>query len=139
MATNLSSSPLSKGQSASISLEKGDDSSTLVASLHQGPLPPPEVLAGYDRVLPGLAKEIVDMAKQEQKHRHRINLLHWGTNSSGQIFGFFLGLLGIGGAIYLLANDKAITGLGMFVGSLGSLVAAFYYSRRPSQAAQRKL
>jgi uncharacterized membrane protein len=38
---------------------------------HSGPLPTPEMFAGYDHVLPGAAQEILDMAKREQAHRHK--------------------------------------------------------------------
>jgi hypothetical protein len=36
-----------------------------------GPLPPPAVIAAYDRTVPGLAREIVDQWKAETAHRHR--------------------------------------------------------------------
>ena len=35
-----------------------------------GPLPPPDVLAAYDRALPGLAAKIQAAAAEEQRHRH---------------------------------------------------------------------
>lgn len=35
-----------------------------------GPLPPPSVLADYERAQPGLAADIVTMMKEEQRHRH---------------------------------------------------------------------
>ncbi|GAA1896448.1 hypothetical protein GCM10009716_03100 [Streptomyces sodiiphilus] len=37
---------------------------------HAGPLPPPELLAGYERVHDGLAERLVSMAEREQSHRH---------------------------------------------------------------------
>src|SRR6266508_605347 len=37
---------------------------------HEGPLPPPQQLQAYDRVLPGLAERIVSMAEREQNNRH---------------------------------------------------------------------
>ena len=35
-----------------------------------GPLPPPQILAEYEKVSPGLAKAIAESARDEQKHRH---------------------------------------------------------------------
>jgi uncharacterized membrane protein len=35
---------------------------------HSGPLPPPQMLAGYDQVLPGLADRIVAMAENQLQH-----------------------------------------------------------------------
>jgi len=34
-----------------------------------GPIPPPDILRGYDKVLPGLADRIVGMAEAEGSHR----------------------------------------------------------------------
>ena len=35
-----------------------------------GPLPPPQILAEYEKVSPGLAKSIAESARDEQQHRH---------------------------------------------------------------------
>lgn len=40
------------------------------AEFFQGPMPPPKVMKDYDVVVPGLARQIAEMAKAEQKHRH---------------------------------------------------------------------
>jgi len=34
-----------------------------------GPIPPPDILQGYDNILPGLADRIVSMAEAEGNHR----------------------------------------------------------------------
>lgn len=49
---------------------KPSTKTTLVATAHIGPLPTPEDLAAYEKVSPGLAKLIADMAQKEQDHRH---------------------------------------------------------------------
>lgn len=36
----------------------------------QGPIPPPDIIAEYENVLPGSAERILAMAENEQKHRH---------------------------------------------------------------------
>src|SRR6266571_813586 len=43
--------------------------------VHSGPIPDSETLAGYERVVPGTAAEIVQMAVREQRHRHAVNTL----------------------------------------------------------------
>lgn len=43
---------------------------------YSGPLPPPHMLERYERLLPGAAARIFDMAENEQKHRH-----NWDTSS----------------------------------------------------------
>ncbi|MDN6180562.1 MAG: DUF2335 domain-containing protein [Halomonas subglaciescola] len=40
-------------------------------SQFSGPLPPPGVMADYDRILPGAAERILQMAEREQGFRHR--------------------------------------------------------------------
>ena len=42
---------------------------TAFFSHFSGPLPAPETLAGYDRIMPGLANRIVEMAEAYQKHQ----------------------------------------------------------------------
>jgi uncharacterized membrane protein len=41
-----------------------------VTHTRSGPLPDADELARYERVSPGFAREIMEMAKAEQKHRH---------------------------------------------------------------------
>lgn len=41
-----------------------------VKKMHSGPLPDPETLAGYERISPGAAERIIQMAEDQQKHRH---------------------------------------------------------------------
>ena len=36
-----------------------------------GPLPPPESLAQYDKIVPGAAERIISMAEKEMEHRHK--------------------------------------------------------------------
>lgn len=45
---------------------------TSMATMHVGPLPTVRDFEGYDRVCPGAARDILDMAKQSQKHQHSI-------------------------------------------------------------------
>jgi hypothetical protein len=42
-----------------------------ISASYYGPIPPPAMLGEFDRVVPGLAAQIVTMALAEQKHRHR--------------------------------------------------------------------
>ncbi|RKK03543.1 DUF2335 domain-containing protein [Pseudoroseomonas wenyumeiae] len=41
-----------------------------VQASFSGPIPPPGMLHHYESVLPGLGRDIVEMAKKEQEHRH---------------------------------------------------------------------
>jgi len=60
---------------------------------YQGPLPPPRFFNQFNRVVPGLAREIADSAWKEQRHRHK-----WENNARFndtfmQSGGLFLGWL----------------------------------------------
>ncbi len=68
-----------------------------------GPIPPPNELEEYERVYPGAAREIFDMAKVEQKMRLDIiaatreeNMTNCKIKSTGQFLAFlvFVGIIG---------------------------------------------
>lgn len=100
---------------------------------HSGPIPSPEIIGGYEKVLAGSADRIIKMAEKEQEHRHKVQSR--GQNHIaflifvGQAFAFTLGLSGIIGGIYLVKNNKSIAGFSVFFGSLGSLIGVFLYNR----------
>lgn len=63
---------------------------------YQGPMPPPAMLAAFDNVVPGLAREIADAAHEERRHRHRWERRAlWNdifTESGGLFLGWILAL-----------------------------------------------
>jgi uncharacterized membrane protein len=98
----------------------------------RGPLPPPELLDHYEKILPGGAERIFRMAEKEQDHRHALEKTLPELAKWGQRFGFFLGMAGILGGVYLVATGKSIEGFGVFLVSLGSLVGAYMYGHKVS-------
>lgn len=46
----------------------------LVAQQFQGPLPPPDLLDQYERIDPGAAKAIIEMAQRQAEHRQTLEL-----------------------------------------------------------------
>lgn len=84
---------------------------------HSGPLPPASEIEAYENALPGLAKEIVEMAKAEQKARHSLQEEALGIeryrircnarqNQRGQWLGAGLSLCVLGVAGWLIYLDK---------------------------------
>ena len=65
LTTNTSSS------SGSRSLDADAEIATFEVQF-QGPLPSPGMLESFDRIVPGLARKIVDRSELELQHRHRI-------------------------------------------------------------------
>ena len=107
---------------------------------YQGPLPSPEVLHGFESILPGAAERIFVMAENEQKHRHsnQKKLTSWSivVMILGAIFAL-LSVLFIGYLIYYCvnakANDVAIAlAITSMVGVSGSFVW-FRYKRRSKE------
>ena len=98
-----------------------------------GPLPTPDILLGYDEVLPGAAERIMRMAEKEQA-----GALEFGgisvraataDNRRGQVFGFLVALAAFGTASYLgyLGHGAAAAIVGG--GTVVALVTVFVTGR----------
>lgn len=107
---------------------------------YQGPLPPPDMLAEYEKVSPGLAVRIVDRADAEQKFRHAATAkaqeleateVHYRGISRlvGQLFGFAIGMTAVGGGVALLYQGKSTAGLWSIISGLAALTAVFMTGR----------
>lgn len=103
------------------------------ASSFSGPLPPPDVLAAYERVLPGSADRIIRMAEDQGSHRRGLERQELAANirtqSQGQWLAFVIALLVSAGGIYLLATGNGVSGLVALLTPLAGLVALFLVSR----------
>ena len=93
--------------------------------VQSGPVPAPEILDGYDRLVPGSAERIIAMAEADQRHRiamereaqasdiaHRSELTALQTSNArsafrsdlvGQGCGALIALTAVAGAIYTAA------------------------------------
>ena len=80
-------------------------------STFSGPIPPPEVLAGYEQITPGMADRIVRMAEKQSDHRikqeNRMVYRSFNQKLLGQIRGGILAA-GILVLVYFLAKDGNI-------------------------------
>jgi uncharacterized membrane protein len=100
------------------------------------PLPPPELLASYDKAQPGLIQKIIEMTEAESNHRRElekqkllteISSLQRGDNliSRAQIFSFAIAITAIvGGCITAIAGAQTAGGI-IGVAGLASIIAAF--------------
>ena len=59
----------------------GSRTSTLEIQQFAGPLPPPQVLQEYNRVIPGAAERLLVMAEEPAKHRRELErrVVRWNT------------------------------------------------------------
>jgi uncharacterized membrane protein len=107
------------------------------AKFHQGPLPPSEELANYDRISPGIAERIVRMAEEQAAHRREVEMrsLQVDIESSqskmmiehesvrgpiinerlGLLLGFTVGIACVGGAIFSAARGYGALVVGAFL------------------------
>ena len=101
----------------------------------QGPLPAPEDFREYEAIMPGISREIVDMAKNQQTHRMELekNIVRNEIiqSSRGQIMGFILGLMCLVGA--LVAAYLGVPKLAYLLGgtTLLGVVVVFVLNRLP--------
>ena len=101
--------------------------------VHSGPIPSPEQLSAYDKVIPGLAERIVKHAEVEQEHRHNMEQRAMRQPHReallGQVFGLIIGVVGIVSAAWLISKGYPIAGSVFAGGMLVALVTAFIKGR----------
>ena len=97
---------------------------------YQGPIPPPQVLAHYDKIVPGAAQRLLQLAEGQAHHRQGIENKIVNIQTRGQIFGFILGFITIIGGFIVILSGKSLEGMAMVIGSLASLVGVYIYARK---------
>ncbi len=94
-------------------------------------MPHPDILRKYDELLPGAADRILKQAENQTSHRIDIEKKVIQNNiinsRLGLIFGFIIGILGIGGGIYLTVLGFDVFGPILGTGTLASLIYSFIY------------
>ena len=84
------------------------------AMMHSGPLPHPEILAGYEDIVPGAADRILKMAEKEANHRHQIDNICVKADSRDSLLGiicaFCIGMACIVGGVYIILKTPTVAG-----------------------------
>ena len=101
---------------------------------HQGPLPVPDQLEAYDRLIPNGADRIMAMAEKQIQHRidmeRMIIASQQKQSARGQAFGLAIGVLGIASGTLLGMFGRELVG-GLVAGStVVTLVSVFVLGRR---------
>ena len=99
------------------------------ASIYSSPIPPPQLLAHYNEIIPDGANRIMKMAEEQSEHRQsmeRFYLKHDTIRAYlGQASALLIGLTGLGIGGFLINSGHDVAG-GLLAGStLVSLVTAF--------------
>ena len=103
-----------------------------------GPIPPPSIIEGYERVLPGSADRIITMAEKQSEHRQKMEEKMISAESRdsllGVIFAFLLGVGCIIVAVIMVCvvpqNSGAIAGAFLGVTGIGSITSSFIVNTR---------
>jgi uncharacterized membrane protein len=119
----------------------------IATTSYQGPIPHPDILKGFDALVPGSAKTLIDLAMTESSHRRELeskaleanifaqkkqleiteyqNKAVFRTDLSGQILGAVTSLFCIVSAVYLIMNGHE--GAAMVLASIpiGAIVKSF--------------
>jgi len=109
---------------------------TTISEKFSGPVAHPAYLEAYERILPGAAERLFQMAEGEQGHRHR-NDRHAATFESiyamtGLTFGFLIGIGLVAGGVAVALSGESLVG-SLFAGaSAVGMVSAFIRGRSRS-------
>lgn len=105
-----------------------------------GPIPPPNIIAGYENTIPGSADRIIRMAEQQSSHRQQMELMEIKAEARdsllGVIFAFGLGMGCLAACIIMVimvpVAAGAICGSILGVTGIASIVTAFLKNTRRS-------
>jgi uncharacterized membrane protein len=106
-----------------------------------GPLPPPQVLAEYNSIVPDAAERIISMAEKQSDHRMTLETIALSAEIKRADRGLGVGaviclaFLGVAGTLVALGHDIAGASLGG--GSLASIAGIFVIGTS-AQRAERK-
>jgi uncharacterized membrane protein len=102
-------------------------------SSYSGPLPHPDILRGFEEIIPGSAERILAQFEQQSAHRRDVEarVIRSGAFSQqvGSISASLIGLIGVGGGVWLTYCGKSIAGLTSLIGTLAALVRVYLYKR----------
>lgn len=140
-----------KAESQKVSLEEQEEVKKVVAEVIQGefsgPIPPPNIIEGYERVLPGSADRIISMAEKQSAHRQEMEKKMIDSESRdgflGVVFAFLLGIGCIVAAVIMVwqvpQSAGAISGALLGITGIGSITSSFITStRRDSDRRNKK-
>jgi uncharacterized membrane protein len=102
---------------------------SITRSVYKSPLPPPEILKGYDLVSPGLAERIVGMAERQSQHRMELEktvvIGDYKKSWVGLILGFVVACGVFYGSYDLVKKGHDTAGTILGGSALATLVSIF--------------
>lgn len=109
-----------------------------IRSEFSGPMPPPNILSGYEEILPGAADRILSMAERQSMHRQTLEekMVKAESRDSllGVLFAFLLGFGCIVAAVIMTIavpeNAGAMSGAALGITGIGAIITTFIKSTR---------
>ena len=115
-----------------------------VESRFSGPLPPPELLARYDEIVPGMADRLMTTFEKQADHRMKLEMtvISGDTRRAwwGLVLAFVFGMVLLGASVYMIANGFEVAGIIVIVTELATLGGSLVYStytRRQERRSKR--
>ena len=110
------------------------DTALISAQEFSGPIPPPNILRGYEDICEGAANRIISMAEKQEKHRHEMERKGqkgiFISEYLGALFAFVVSLVAIASAIFCIIKGHSITGTIIGAFPLSSIVLYFIRGRK---------
>ena len=95
------------------------------------PYPPPEILQGYDKVVPGFAERVVREVEKQSEHRQKLEsqvvLADIKKSYLGMALGFVVALAGLAAAVVCVWHGGQVAGAVIGTVDLVALVGIFIY------------
>lgn len=108
---------------------------------YNGPIPPPSILEGYDRLVPGSAKAIIENAHEQTHHRQTLEsaVILGGVRRSdrGLLLGAALSITSIILGFIAIIRGHDVAGGTLATGSVVALASVFVYGTN-SQRRERE-
>lgn len=112
--------------------------------VYSSPLPPPEALAKYEQLQPGLVQKIIELTETQGNHRRELEAKHLEAQIKhqerrdceaklGQVFAFLIAILGIGGGIYIALQGYQAAGSIISALGLSGIVTPFIIGRQEKE------
>lgn len=119
----------------------------IATTAYQGPIPHPDILKGFDVLVPGTAKDLIDLAKLESSHRRDLenkaleanifaqkkqleitdyqSKVVFKTDLSGQVLGAITSISCIAASVYLVMNGHERAAIILASIPIGAIVKSF--------------
>ncbi|QVI33958.1 DUF2335 domain-containing protein [Lacticaseibacillus chiayiensis] len=115
---------------------------SITSSHYQGPIPPADMMAQYERILPGSADRILGMTEKKLDYQIRMQEKQlekaYQDSHLGLWFGFVIAIICIiSGTLIALFTSTGV-GVAVIFGSLATLAGIFVYGSRGEKSSEKK-